>query len=312
MPVSDSQISPRWCIVVTDAAGPEWRLSDEEGAPRGPVQYSGLGEPATILQRSLHRAGRIAPMPRVMVTAAAVDRPHWQGALWSIRPEHRFVTDSRGWSSLTTAAAVLTIAAHTPSALITILPARSYVADEWALTVALHRALSDPSVVVDGVVTLGMVSTGCEVDEDYLFLGSSGARSTSAVSGVARRPVQWVSHYLAQRGALVASSIYVGYASHMVASLYKSWPNVTDRLARYTADSVVSTDERYLPSAMVQGAVRAEARPFKDRPPWAVARAVRVPRCGWSGLRSQRAIERVITPPMEPMRTARVDLAMRA
>ena len=58
----------RWCIVVADAAGPEWPLSEDIDAPRAPVQFCGLGEPTTMLQKALHRAVRIAKAARVMVT----------------------------------------------------------------------------------------------------------------------------------------------------------------------------------------------------------------------------------------------------
>src|SRR6202166_3015468 len=178
----------RWCIVVADAAGPEWPLSEDIDAPRAPVQFCGLGEPTTMLQKALHRAVRIANAGRVVVTADERNRSHWQPALWFTRAEQRFVSESPGWSLLTTAAAVLSIGAQTPSALITILPARSYVADEWALTVALHRVLSDRSFLADGIVTLGMVGAQPGVDEDYLVLSAPDGRPTFPFALTAQSP----------------------------------------------------------------------------------------------------------------------------
>jgi hypothetical protein len=69
-------------------------------------------------------------------------------------------------SWLTTAGAVLSIAARTPTSLITIMPARCYVEDEWTQTVALHRVLSAPSLLVDGIVTLGII--GAELGPNSL------------------------------------------------------------------------------------------------------------------------------------------------
>jgi mannose-1-phosphate guanylyltransferase len=105
------QTHSRWCIVVADAAAPDWMVSEgtEHSAP---VQYCGLGEPTTMLQKALHRARRIAPTTRILVTAAEAHRSHWQPALWFMPTEHRFLSESPGWSSLTTAAAVLSIAAR--------------------------------------------------------------------------------------------------------------------------------------------------------------------------------------------------------
>jgi mannose-1-phosphate guanylyltransferase len=210
-------IPTRWCIVVADAAGPEWPLSEDVDAPLAPVQFCGLGGPTTMLQKALHRAVRIAKAARVMVTADERNRSHWQPALWFMRAGQRFVSESPGWSLLSTAAAVLSIGAQTPSALITILPARSYVVDEWTLTVALNRVLSDRSFLADGIVTLGMVSAQPGVDEDYLVLSAPDGRPTVAVSVTAQGPAEWFARDLVRRGAVVASGIYVAYARAMVA-----------------------------------------------------------------------------------------------
>jgi len=110
------------------------------------------------------------------------DPTHRRRCRWRCNPyrckSHRlglpsFVSEFPGWSSLTTAAAVLSIAARAPDALVTILPARCYVADEWTLTVALHRALSERTFPVDSIVTLGMIGVDTDVDENYLLLGAS-------------------------------------------------------------------------------------------------------------------------------------------
>jgi mannose-1-phosphate guanylyltransferase len=289
----------RWCIVVADAAGPKWPLSDDINAPRAPVQYCGLGEPTTMLQKALHRAGRISHAARVMVTADERNRSHWQPALWFMRAEHRFVSESPGWSLLTTAAAVLSIAARAPSALITILPARSYVADEWTLTVALHRVLSNRSFLSDGIVTLGMVGAQPGVDEDYLVLSAPDGRPTAAVSGTAQRPAEWVARDLVRRGAVVASGIYVAYARALVALLYRYWPMLTRKILRLVSHSLASGAENNIPSSLAREELRVASRPFWDRPPWMPVRATRVAPCGWSSLASVRAIQRV-APPRQP------------
>jgi hypothetical protein len=75
-----------------------------------PVQYCGFGDPATLLQKALHRAMRVAHPTRIAVTVREDDRERWESALWFLRLEHRFVSDTRMASSLTTAAALLSIA----------------------------------------------------------------------------------------------------------------------------------------------------------------------------------------------------------
>src|SRR5882762_6012377 len=48
----------RWFIVVADAAAPDWMVSEDTDAQSTPVQYCGLGEPTTMLQKALHRVRR--------------------------------------------------------------------------------------------------------------------------------------------------------------------------------------------------------------------------------------------------------------
>jgi mannose-1-phosphate guanylyltransferase len=283
----------RWCIVVADAAGPEWPLHEDIGAPKAPVQFCGLGGPATMLQKALHRAGRIANAARVMVTADERHRSHWQPALWFMRAEQRFVSESPGWSLLTTAAAVLSIGARAPTALITILPARSYVADEWTLTVALHRVLSDRSFLADGIVTLGMVGAQSSVDEDYLVLSAPDGRPTVAVSVTAQSPTEWAARDLVRRGAVVASGIYIAQARVLVALLYRYWPMLTRKILRHLKHSGTAGVENRIPPSLAQEELRAASRPFWDRPPWMPVRALRVAPCGWSSLCSPQAIERI-------------------
>lgn len=262
-----------------------------------PVQYSGFAEPTTMLQKALHRARRIARANRILVTAAEVHRSHWQPALWFIPPEHRFVSESPAWSALTTAAAVLSIAARVPSAAVTILPARCYVEDEWTVTVALHTALSNMAEAADGVVTLGMAGGASEVDEDYLLVDEAAdGRPIVPVSVTARRPLDWVARHLVSRGALVASGIFIGHADVLAAVLYKYWPKPTHQLLRHLARSFAAGVENRLPAVLVEEALRAAPQSFWQHPPWMPLRALPVAHCGWSSLRSGRAIDQILAP----------------
>jgi mannose-1-phosphate guanylyltransferase len=288
----------RWCVVVADAAGPEWPISQDTSVQSAPVQYCGFGEPTTMLQKALHRAVRISHPARVMVTAAEAHRSHWQQALWFMRPEQRFVSESPGWSLLTTAAAVLSIAVRTPTALITLLPARCYVADEWTLSLALHRALSERRLLAEGILTLGIVGFG--IDEDYLVLKAPDDRRTAAVAYTAQRPTDWVARDFVRRGAVVATGIYIASASALATLLYRYWPTLTQKILRHLKQSHVNGEENRIAPALAQEALRAASRPFWDRPPWLTLRALRVANCGWSSLGSTEAIERIAMPQPDP------------
>jgi hypothetical protein len=296
--MTDPRPQKRWCIVVADDGASDWVASEDAAhwVP-APVQYCGLGEPTTMLQKALHRARRVAHATRIMVTAAEVHRSHWQSALWFLPNERRFLSESPGWSSLTTAAAVLSIAARAPSAVVTILPARCYVDDEWTLTVALSTVLSNMSSAANGVATLGMAGGASAVDEDYLLVEKTpDGGPTVPVSVTARRPMDWVARHLVARGALVASGIYVGHADMLAAMLYKYWPKLTHQLLRHLARSFAHGVENRLPASLVDEALRGAPHSFWKHPPWMPLRALRVAHCGWSSLRSERAIDKITTP----------------
>ena len=108
-----------WCIVVADDHGPEYVPWMAGAAKTSPAQYCGFGEPTTLLQRALHRAKQSAPATQIVVTVREENRERWEPALRFIRPEHRFVSVSRMTAPLTTAAALLSIAADRRGAILT-------------------------------------------------------------------------------------------------------------------------------------------------------------------------------------------------
>lgn len=282
-----------WCIVVADVAGPNWLISDDISVGRAPVQYCRLGNRTTILQKALHRASRITHAARIMVTAAEAHRPYWQHALWFIPPEHCFISESPGWSALTTAAAVLSIAARAPGDLVTILPARCYVADERPLRVAFLETLSRRSTVADGIVTLGMIAAETDVDEDYLVANAWNGTPTTTVANIAQRPVDSVIPQLVQLGALVASGIFVAHAGTLATWLYEYCPTMTHIILRHLKQSALAAAETRIPPIRPQDPIHSASRPFWERPLLAPLRVLRVAPCGWSGLHSQRAIEQI-------------------
>jgi mannose-1-phosphate guanylyltransferase len=213
-----------WCIVVADDHGPEyvpWMAGDTKTSP---AQYCRFGAPTTLLQRALHRAKQIAPATQIVVSVREENRERWEPALWFIRPEHRFVSNSRMTAPLTTAAALLSIAADSFANVVTILPARCYVANEWILAAALKQLQTMLPRFPEGVGTLGMIEIEDGVDEDYLIPFQTRVSPGQAVQGMARRPAEWIARHLRQCGAMVASGILTGYARVFATHASRYWP----------------------------------------------------------------------------------------
>jgi hypothetical protein len=280
-----------WCIVIADDHGPEYVPSIAGMTDQSPVQYCGFGEPATLLQKALHRARHIVPTAQIAVTVREENRGRWESALWCIRPERRFVSDTRMMSSLTTAAALLSIAADSASNVVTILPARCYVANEWILSSALDTLRKMLPRIPEGVGTLGMIDIDGAIDEDYLVPCAAEAGPGLAVLGMAHRPVGWVAQHLRQHGAMVASGILTGYAGVFAAHIYRRWPELASALDKLT--EATTRGENRLRANTYRDVPRCVLRSLKWWPPTFPQRALQVFRCGWRGLHTARAVSRV-------------------
>jgi hypothetical protein len=290
------QVEPpksRWCIVVADEHGPDWAIGVEPTP--APAQYCRLGERATPLQRSLHRALAIAPASQVSITAFEEYRDLWEPAAWFVRPERRFVCDNRAASRLSMAAAILAVAARSPLGVITILPARCYVGHEAILRRALESALFELPGIQEGAVTLGMVDLEEGADEDYLVVSRAQSGRGLKVDGFARRPVPWVARHLAQHGALVASGILIGYAGAFAEHISRNWwPGISNKLMRIVSAATAAGEECEISSSLNRGVPPAVLHSLRWHPPAFPQRVFGVRGSGWSGLRSPRSVARMV------------------
>ncbi|MGA2711402.1 MAG: hypothetical protein ABSF86_23735, partial [Steroidobacteraceae bacterium] len=265
-----------WCIVVADDHGPEWSTAVEPERVTAPLQYCRFGESSTLLQIALRRAASIAPTSQILATLREDYREHWEFELRQLRPENRFVSDNRSASLLATAAALLSIAAQSPSNIVAVLPTRCYVANPGALSAAIDHGLRLLPGVPEGVVTLGMLDIDAGIDEDCLLIDGEFERQTAAVRGLARRPVAWVAHHLKQQGALVASGILIGYAGVFAAHISRHWPGLTLKLAQLAADASTAGVESEIPCVLQRGAPSPALRFLRWHPPSLPQRAIRV------------------------------------
>jgi mannose-1-phosphate guanylyltransferase len=283
-------LKSHWCIVVDDhgPGGPIAAAMD-----RAPVQYCRLGREATPLQRALHRAAAIAPASHIMLTALEEYRDRWEPAAWLIRPCRRFVSHERSASLLSSAAAILSVAARAPSSVLTILPARCYVADEWILNRGIRYALAQLPHIPEGVATLGMMDMNDGVDENYLVVSRPRSGGGLKVDGFARRPIPWVARHLKFQGAMVASGIMIGYAEVFAAHVVKHWPAIASNLAQISQAAEVAGEECRLSASMVRAVPKSVLRALRWHPPAFAQRAVGVSRSGWSGLHSPQSVARI-------------------
>jgi len=283
----------RWSIVVADDHGPEVQQPLLGETSAAPIQYCSLGEHSTLLQKALRRARQLAPTEHVLVTAIDEYRGNWQPQLWFVRPENRYLSSGGSATLLTTAAAVLSIAAENPSNVVTILPARCHVTHDWILSAGLDRVMNALPRIPEGVVTLGMMDVDDGVDEDYLLASRTERGMGAVVEGKARRPVPWVAKHLLRHGAMVASGILIGYAGKLAQHIHQYWPRMAPQLEQVVKDAHTAGTEKQVPLSISRQVPRSLLRSLPWSPPTFPMRAFRVYRCGWHGLHTARAVVRL-------------------
>jgi hypothetical protein len=281
-----------WCIVVADNPSSA-KATDGVHEPI-PEQYCRLGSGVSPLHRSIRRAARIAPISQILITALEEHRRHWEPAIWFARPESRFIGDHRSVLPLSSAAAILSVAARSPSNLITVLPGRCYVAHEEILQCALRRAISALPEIPEGIVTLGMLDAEEGLDEDYLVVRRARTGLGLQVDGFARRPVAWVARHLKHHGALVASGIMIGYAGAFASHVSRHWPALSIQLEHLAQAATDAGKECAISASLTRHVSPAVLHSLRWHPPACRQRVLGVCRSGWSGLKSSQSFARAI------------------
>lgn len=279
MKVRNSSSQVRCCVVVATDERSE-RLTD--GLHQRPLnsQHAAIVKRGFLRQASL-RARRVASPANVLVSAREEDRSIWMDPLWFIQPANRFIADRGVPTSLSTALAVLSVAARSPSCLVTILPSDFWVARESVLMSAIEDVLAALQPLPGTVATLGMSDTHSETDEDYLIVGPGSSEMGAAIQAKASRPGPSEAKRLLDEGALVASGILLGHAQAFAARIHKYWPELARELTDSLGSDVSREAERQLSTGAYRDISRSAMHTVSLFPPTFAMRAFRVRGSGW-------------------------------
>ncbi len=279
MTVKISTSQGRCCIVLANHERSE-RMID--GLCQRPVifQQAAIVKRGFLRQASL-RARRIASPAKVLLSAREGDRSIWVGPLWFTQPANRFISDRGVPTSLSTAAAVLSVAVRSPSCLVTILPSDFWVARESVLTDAIEKVLTALKRVPGTVATLGMSDPHPGIDEDYLIVGPATSKMGAAIQAKANRPGPSVAKQLLKEGALVASGILLGHAQAFSARIHKYWPHLARELTDTVGSDRSPEAEHRLSVDAYQRIARSVISSMRLSPLTFPMRAFRVQGSGW-------------------------------
>jgi hypothetical protein len=267
------------CIVVASDGRSEGMTHGSEQRPLD-SQVAAIVKKGFLRQASL-RARRIASPAKVLLSARGEDRGVWASPFWFTQPANRFISDRGVPTSISTAAAVLSVAARAPSCLVTILPTDFWVARESVLADAIDKALTSLQQTPGTVATLGMSDAHPGTDEDYLIVGPASSQTGAAIQAKANRPGPAAARQLSREGALVASGILLGHAQAFAARIHKYWSHLARELANTVRSDRCSEVEHRMLADAYQHISRSVMSSIRLSPPAFPMRAFRVQGSGW-------------------------------
>ena len=276
MRAQTSVASKRCCIVV----------ANDKHSDRGTSLFqraSGSAAAVTMgfLRLAARRARRLSSPANVIVSAQEGDRRTWEGPFWFTRATNRFISELGTPTSLSTAAAVLSIATKEPSCPIAILPSDFWVARESVLTEAIEKAFGRLQVMPESIATLGMIDSHPGSEEDYLVVGPRPAQKGAAIQARINRPERRLAKQLISEGAMVASGILLGYAQAFAARINKYWPHLTQELIHTLEKDPAAEVERKFSAFAYRQIPRLAMQSVRLSPPTFPARAFAVQGSGW-------------------------------
>ncbi len=269
--------SKRCCIVVAND-----KHSERAGVSLF-QRASGSAAAVTMgfLRLAARRAKRLSSPANVIVSAQERDRRTWEGPFWFTRATNRFISERGTPTSLSTAAAVLSIAAKDPSCPVAILPSDFWVARESVLTEAIEKAFGQLPALPESVATLGMLDAHPGGEEDYLVVGQRHPQKGATIQARINRPEKRLAKQLISEGAMVASGILLGYAQAFASRINKYWPHLAQELIQTLEKDSSPEVERKFSAFAYRQIPRLAMQSARLYPPTFPARAFPVQGSGW-------------------------------
>ena len=274
-----SVASKRRCIVVANDKQSERVNTSLFQRASGSAAAVTMG----FLRLAARRAKSLSSPTNVIVSAQEGDRQAWEGPFWFTRATNRFISELGTPTSLSTAAAVLSIATKDPSCPIAILPSDFWVARESVLSEAIEKAFEQLPAMPGSVATLGMIDSHPHPggEEDYLVVGPGHAQKGAAIQARINRPERRLAKQLVSEGAMVASGILLGYAQAFAARIDKYWPHLAQELIHTLEKDPDAEVERKFSAFAYRQIPRLAMHSVRLFPPTFPARAFPVQGSGW-------------------------------
>jgi mannose-1-phosphate guanylyltransferase len=187
--------------------------------------------------------------------------------------------------------AVVAVAHEAPDAIVTVMPADAFCANEWAFQSAVTTAVRALEKLPEHLLALATQSLRHDESQDYLVIGGPDEMPGRPVAHCIKRPTFAVGRNLIANGAWVNSGIYVTRVTTLIGVLENLWPRMMESVRAIVQSS--HGEELHVPSRLVGAEFQRPWRHTWMQRPVARLRAVKLDDVAWSSLGSLAAVERL-------------------
>lgn len=285
----------RWAIIL--AAGDGARVSGitrDGNGHRQPKQYWAPGDTGPMLRWAFDRAKRLTRPARIVTVVAAHHQKWWGDLVPASMMGGMLAQPANRGTGPGVLMPLLYVARKRRDAVVALLPADHYVADEATLAGSLIHAFL---AVERGrrVVLLGMAPSGPETDYGWIVAGEAEEDGTRSVLSFVEKPGPRAARELYRMGASISSFILVGRVAALLALFQSAAPWLLTSFAHVPEGAIA-------PSPTSLDALEAlyASIPHLDfsrdvlQRSAAHLRVIAVPPCGWVDLGDPDRLERWI------------------
>jgi mannose-1-phosphate guanylyltransferase len=252
-----------------------------------PKQFLPLGRDASLplIAATARRVAPLAPPARTLVVTGAALADATRAALPELPPENVLLEPTGRNTAPCVAWATSWAARRDPSAVLVVLPADAYIADDAAFVRALETAVR--AAARGSIVTLGITPTRPETGYGYLHVGEPEGEGVYRVRAFVEKPdAARAAQYLTSGEYLWNAGIFVFRADVMARAVEKHLPPIAEAMRAIDAAASAGreqaeVDARYpsLPSVSIDYGVMEKVEAVSVVPA----------DCGWSDVGSWQA-----------------------
>lgn len=298
--------SRRWAIILAAGDGERVRGLTKDGQGRTlPKQYWAPGDAGPMLRWAFVRAKRFTRPARIVTVVAAHHREWWGDLVPGSMLAGMMVQPANRGTGAGILLPLLRVLRQNRDAVVVILPADQYVADETTLGCSLAHALS---VVEQGrrVVLLGMAPHGPESDYGWIVAREAEEDGTRPIVSFVEKPSPRAARELYRSGASLSSFMVVARGRALLALFQTTAPALLAALARVPEDPLalgpgIVPDRAALEIAYQSLPQVDFSRDVLQRSA-SHLRLLAVPPCGWIDLGTPERLEHWIRSRGEPPR----------